>query len=114
MKDGIPEFVLIDAQTGKMHQESAALSQSLTQEMLQAMAAEKQAALVGGKAFGEKLLKANGEVVNRKDALKDKKRVAVYVSGKKCGPCQQFTPVLAKWYKERKPADTEVILFSGD
>lgn len=50
------------------------------------------------------------------DLLKDKDVVAIYFSASWCGPCRQFTPVLAEFYKEmaKKNKKFEVIWVSQD
>ena len=52
---------------------------------------------------------------DRPDALRGK-TVAVYFSAHWCGPCQQFTPVLARLYNEvqRRTPDFEVVFVSAD
>mmetsp|Transcript_23837 Transcript_23837/g.36845 ORF Transcript_23837/g.36845 Transcript_23837/m.36845 type:complete len:351 (-) Transcript_23837:1601-2653(-) len=48
------------------------------------------------------------------DALGGKEFVLLYASAHWCGPCRQFTPQLANWYKGAKNRGIEVIFLSAD
>lgn len=47
------------------------------------------------------------------DALGGKEFVLLYASAHWCGPCRQFTPMLANWYKTARE-DVEVVFLSAD
>jgi thiol-disulfide isomerase/thioredoxin len=51
-----------------------------------------------------------------KDFVKPKKYYLFYYTASWCGPCQEFTPSLVKFYDSNKPgnADFEVILITSD
>jgi thiol-disulfide isomerase/thioredoxin len=56
------------------------------------------------------------EELSTADLLKGKTAVAIYFSASWCGPCKQFTPVLAKLYKDlnKKGKKLEVVWLSRD
>merc|ERR1712060_969772 len=62
-----------------------------------------------------KLAKADS-TLSTADALKGKKRIAIYFSAHWCPPCRGFTPKLAERYKELvgKGEDFEVVFVSSD
>jgi len=66
--------------------------------------------------FGEEINTKNG-MVNTAEALKNKKRVAIYFSAHWCPPCRQFTPILGQFYEDAKAVDAdglEIIFVSAD
>lgn len=66
--------------------------------------------------FGAQINTKNG-MVNTAEALKNKKRVAVYFSAHWCPPCRQFTPILCQFYEDAKEEDAdglEIIFVSAD
>jgi len=67
------------------------------------------------KLFGSTLAKGES-TLSTTDALKGKKRVAIYFSAHWCPPCRGFTPKLAERYKELvgKGEDFEVVFVSSD
>lgn len=48
------------------------------------------------------------------DALGGKEFVLLYASAHWCGPCRQFTPQLANWYRSVKGNSVEVVFLSAD
>lgn len=48
------------------------------------------------------------------DATKPAKYYVFYYTASWCGPCQQFTPSLVKWYDENKNDNFELVLISSD
>ena len=81
---------------------------------------EKSVKQVFVELFGETLYKWKNEEeaveLPTADLLKDKKVIGVYFSASWCGPCQQFTPILAEFYKKMnsKGKKFEVIFVSRD
>lgn len=48
------------------------------------------------------------------EALGGKEFVLLYASAHWCGPCRQFTPMLANWYQQLKGEYAEVVFLSAD
>jgi len=64
-------------------------------------------------ALGNEFVKADGSKVT-KDSLKGK-YLGVYFSAHWCGPCRNFTPKLAEWYKnDLSKKNFEIIFVSSD
>lgn len=64
---------------------------------------------------GTLLRSADGPPVPLEDALGGKEFVLLYASAHWCGPCRQFTPSLAGWYRSLGPSRTvEVVFLSAD
>lgn len=81
---------------------------------------EKSTSQMFVELFGETLYKWKNEEeaieLPTVELLKDKKVIGVYFSASWCGPCQQFTPILAEFYKKMnsKGKKFEVIFVSRD
>lgn len=61
------------------------------------------------------LLRLDGRSLKScKDATKPAKYYVFYYTASWCGPCQQFTPELVRFYNRNKNADFEVVLITSD
>ncbi|CAG9534187.1 unnamed protein product [Cercopithifilaria johnstoni] len=60
------------------------------------------------------LKKADGTVKKGREALANKKVIALYFSAHWCPPCRQFTPVLKDFYEEVDDDQFEIVFVSLD
>jgi thiol-disulfide isomerase/thioredoxin len=61
------------------------------------------------------LVKLDGKSLKSfKDFEKPAKYYVFYYTASWCGPCQQFTPTLVKWYEKNKNKNFELVLISSD
>lgn len=65
---------------------------------------------------GQSLVNKTKETVSADEALSDIDIVGIYFSAHWCPPCREFTPILAKCYKEakEKKLPIEIIFVSSD
>jgi thiol-disulfide isomerase/thioredoxin len=64
---------------------------------------------------GTLLQNSNQKPIQLADALGGKEFVLLYASAHWCGPCRQFTPMLANWYPPSLGTENiEVIFLSAD
>ena len=62
---------------------------------------------------GTLIRSGQGQPVPLEDALGGKEFILLYASAHWCGPCRQFTPMLAAWYKGFQD-NVEVVFLSAD
>jgi nucleoredoxin len=63
---------------------------------------------------GTLLQNPNKKPIQLADALGGKEFVLLYASAHWCGPCRQFTPMLANWYRSLRTKNVEVVFLSAD
>jgi nucleoredoxin len=63
---------------------------------------------------GTLLQNPNQKPIQLADALGGKEFVLLYASAHWCGPCRQFTPMLANWYRSLGTKNVEVVFLSVD
>lgn len=108
---GIPTLVIVDAKTGEL----------VTKKARGNVSKDPKAEHFPWKpkSFAEIMDESNvvlkdGSTVAASDAAQGKGVLALYFSASWCPPCRSFTPKLAKWVEEHKPAEVEVFFISAD
>ena len=108
---GIPTLVILDAKTGEVITTKARAQVSKDSKAEQFPWKPKTFADVMGES---QVVLKDGSSVAATDAAQGKDVLALYFSASWCPPCRSFTPKLAKWYEEHKPASLECFFVSAD